>query len=155
MGELEALMHRMIGVFVAAMAVLGGALTMAHEQPGGPADDRALLTALNADYVRSVLTSDTARFEQILAADFRNTGADGTLANRREFLAQIAKPSNLSSLRCEDVEIRLFGDTAIIHARTAYVMSDGRPGSGRYTDIWRKQGGRWLAVAAHVTRLVR
>ena len=148
-------MHRMMGVLVTAMAVAGGALTMAHDQTGGPADDRALLASLNDDYVRSVLTSDTARFEQVLAADFRNTGADGTIANRREFIAQIAKPSNLTSLRAEDVEIRLFGDTAIIHARTTYVMSDGRPGSGRYTDIWRKQDGRWLAVAAHVTRLVR
>ncbi len=148
-------MHRMFGMLVTAMAVAGGALTMAHDQTTGPADDHAQLASLNDDYVRSVLTSDTARFEQILAADFRNTGADGTIANRREFLAQIAKPSNLTSLRCEDVEIRLFGDTAVIHARTEYVMSDGRPGSGRYTDIWRKQDGRWLAVAAHVTRLVR
>ncbi len=148
-------MHRMGGVFVTAMMVAGGALAMAHAPAGAPADDRTVLAGLNDDYVRAVLTSDTARFEQILAADFRNTGADGTIANRREFLAQIAKPSNLTSLRCDDVEIRLFGDTAIIHARTVYVMSDGRPGSGRYTDIWRKQDGRWLAVAAHVTRLVR
>jgi hypothetical protein len=26
-------------------------------------------------------------------------------------------------------------------------------GRGRYTDIWEKRGGQWLAVAAHVTRL--
>ena len=148
-------MHRMIGVLVTTMTMAGSALPMAHEQTGVPADDRSLLATLNDDYVRSVLTSDTARFEQILAPDFRNTGADGTIANRAEFIAQIAKPANLTSLRCDDVEIRLFGDTAIIHARTVYVMSDGRPGSGRYTDIWRKQDGRWLAVAAHVTRLVR
>jgi len=155
MGEPEALMHRMIGVIVTAMAVAGGALPMAHDQPGGPTDDRSMLATLNDDYVRSVLTSDTARFEQILAPDFRNTGADGAITDRRAFIALMARPSNLTSLRCDDVEIRLLGDTAIIHARTGYVMSDGRPGSGRYTDIWRKQDGRWLAVAAHVTRLVR
>lgn len=148
-------MHRMMSVLALTMIVAEGAATMAYPQAAGPVDDRALLTRLNDDYVRSVLTSDTARFEQILAADFRNTSADGTLTERGEFIAQMAKPSNLTSLRSDDVEIRLLGDTAIIHARTVYVMSDGRPGGGRYTDIWRKQEGRWLAVAAHVTRLVR
>lgn len=117
--------------------------------------DHAVLVGLNADYVRAVLTSNAARFEQILAADFRNTNADGTLVDRESFIAQIGQPSNLASLECEDVEIRRFGDTAIIHARTVYVTSDGRPGSGRYTDVWHKRDGRWLAVAAHVTRLVR
>ena len=77
----------------------------------------------------------------ILGADFRNTNADGTIVDRPAFIAQIARPSNLKCLACDDVEIRIFGDTAIIHARTVYVTSDGRPGTGRYTDIWRKQDG--------------
>jgi len=45
------------------------------------------------------------------------------------------------------------GDFAIIHARTTYTGADGRPGAGRYTDVWARRGGRWLAVSAHVTRL--
>lgn len=118
-------------------------------------DDRAVLASLNADYVGSVLKSDVKRFEEILATDFRNTNPDGTILDRAGFLAQVAKPSNLTSLTAEDVEIRIFGTTAIVHARTVYTTSDGRPGSGRYTDIWHKQNGRWRAVAAHVTRLVR
>lgn len=118
--------------------------------------DRSVLARLNEDYVRSVLTSNVARFDEILAQDFRNTGPDGVLTDRQGFLDLIAKPSNLTSLTAEDVEIRIFGDTAIIHARTVYVTADGRPGSGRYTDIWyRHADGVWLAVAAHVTRLVR
>ncbi len=92
---------------------------------------------------------------QILAADFRNTNPDGTILDRRGFLAQVARPSNLKSLSAEDVGIRIIGDTAIVHARTVYETSDGRAGGGRYTDIWHKHDGRWLAVAAHVTRLVR
>lgn len=120
-----------------------------------PADDRAVLVKLNDDYVKSVLTSDAARFEQLLAAEFRNTNPDGTILDRAAFLAQVARPSNLRTLACEDVEIRVLGDTAIIHARTVYETSDGRPGSGRYTDIWQKRNGEWKAVAAHVTRLVK
>jgi len=44
------------------------------------------------------------------------------------------------------------GDVAIIHARTTYMAPDGRMGAGRYTDVWARRGGRWLAVSAHVTR---
>ncbi|MBL8139289.1 MAG: nuclear transport factor 2 family protein [Acidobacteria bacterium] len=124
--------------------------------PAEPAgNDHTTLATLNADYVRAVLTSDAARFREILADDFRNTNPDGTILDREAFLAQVARPSNLKSLRADDVEIRVMGNTAIIHAHTEYETSDGRPGSGRYTDIWHKRDGRWLAVAAHVTRLVR
>jgi hypothetical protein len=31
-------------------------------------------------------------------------------------------------------------------------MPDGNTGSGRYTDVWAKRNGRWLAVSAHVSR---
>jgi len=31
-------------------------------------------------------------------------------------------------------------------------MPDGRAGAGRYTDVWARRQGRWLAVSAHVTR---
>jgi hypothetical protein len=46
----------------------------------------------------------------------------------------------------------VLGDVALIHARTTYTLHDGRQGAGRYTDVWARRDGRWLAVAAHVTR---
>jgi hypothetical protein len=50
------------------------------------------------------------------------------------------------------VELRILGDVAIVHARTTYTTADGRAAAGRYTDVWAKRNGAWLAVAAHVTR---
>jgi hypothetical protein len=44
------------------------------------------------------------------------------------------------------------GDFAIIHARTTYRTADGQDRGGRYTDVWARRDGRWLAVSAHVTR---
>jgi hypothetical protein len=57
-----------------------------------------------------------------------------------------------ANLEARDVLIRIIGDIAIIHARTTYTLPDGRAGSGRYTDVWQRGDGRWLAVSAHVTR---
>ena len=114
--------------------------------------DLATLASLNAEYIRSVQDSDAARFRELLADDFLCTQADGTLQDRAAFLAAVARPAAIAGLAVHDVEIRLLGDVAIVHARTTYTTTDGQPGQGRYTDVWARREGRWLAVAAHVTR---
>ena len=114
--------------------------------------DLKTLTALNRDYIASVQNSDTRRFDEILSADFLNTNPDGSLVDKAGFLKQIAPKAAISNLACHDVNVRVMGDFAIIHARTSYNYLDGRPGSGRYTDIWARRNGRWLCVAAQVAR---
>src|SRR5438874_1608551 len=115
--------------------------------------DRDTLVALNTDYINSVQNSDVQRFDEILSAGFYCSNPDGSLLDRAAFLRQTAQPVAISNLRAEDVLIRIIGDTAIIHARTRYAKPDGTAGGGRYTDVWMRQNGRWLAVSAHVTRL--
>ena len=116
------------------------------------AADRAALTSLNAAYIRSVQHSDVARFKEILADDFLCSQPDGSLIDRATFLEVTARPVTIRDLAAHDVNVRLMGDFAIVHARTTYTTQDGRAGSGRYTDVWAKRDGRWLAVSAHVTR---
>lgn len=116
------------------------------------ASDLETLGELNANYIRSVQGSDVHWFDENLAEDFLNSNPDGTLVERSGFLAQIARPCALSSLACEDVRIRILGDVAIIHGRTTYRKADGKPGAGRYTDVYARRRGRWLCVAAQVTR---
>jgi ketosteroid isomerase-like protein len=120
--------------------------------PATSASDIEILTSLNRDYIRSVQDGDVRRFDEILASDFRCSNPDGSLLDRNGFLAQTARPVAISNLAAHDVEIRIFGDVAIIHARTSYTLPDGGPGAGRYTDVWARQNGKWLCVSAHVTR---
>lgn len=119
---------------------------------GDAADDRDALIALNRDYVESVQQGDVRRFDEILAEDFVCSNPDGSLVDRDGFLAQTARPVTIADLEAHDVDVRVFGDVALIHARTTYALPDGRQGAGRYTDVWARRDGRWLAVAAHVTR---
>ena len=111
-----------------------------------------ILQDLNRDYIRSVQHSDVRRFDEILADDFLCSNPDGSLIDRAAFLKQTAVPVAISNLEARDVVIRIMGDVAIIHARTTYTRPDGTEGAGRYTDVWARRGGRWLAVSAHVTR---
>jgi ketosteroid isomerase-like protein len=110
------------------------------------------LTILNRDYVASVQNSDVKRFDEILAQDFYCSNPDKSLVDRAGFLTQTAGPMTIRNLIADDVKIRVMGDFAIIHGRTSYTAPDGKQASGRYTDCWARQNGKWLAVSAHVSR---
>src|SRR2546428_12348107 len=114
--------------------------------------DRETLLALNRDYIRSVQTSDVGRFAELLAPDFLCSNPDGSLVDRERFLKQTARPVAISNLGADDVNVRLFGDFAIVHARTTFTGVGGRAGAGRYTGVWARRAGRWVAISAHVTR---
>jgi len=114
--------------------------------------DLDALTTLNRDYIRSVQAGDVQRFAEILAADFLCSNPDGSLADKAAFLKQTAQPVTITGLVAEDVKIRILGDVAIIHARTSYRTAVGEQRHGRYTDVWARRDGQWLAVSAHVTR---
>lgn len=122
-----------------------------HSDSAAPSDFDQLI-ALNRDYVDSVQHGDVARFDMILAEDFLCSNPDGSLVDKRQFLEQTARPVTISGLSAQDVRVRILGDVAIIHARTTYVTAGGEQRSGRYTDVWARRDGTWLAVSAHVTR---
>lgn len=111
-----------------------------------------ILQQLNHGYIRSVQSSDVRWFEEHLAEDFLNSSPDGSLLDRAAFLAHIARPAGIADFQAHDVRIRPFGDMAIVHGRTTYARPDGTRGAGRYTDVWARRQGRWLCVAAHLTR---
>ena len=110
------------------------------------------LTALNRDYIHSVQHGDVRRFDEILAEDFLCSNPDGSLVDKNQFLAQTARPMTITGLSAHEVRVRVLGDIAIIRARTNYTTSDGEQRNGRYTDVWARRDGKWLAVSAHVTR---
>lgn len=132
------------------IAVFGLGLCSTTAPP--QADATAVLTALNDDYIRFVQQGDVAGFDRLLAADFLCSNPDGSLVDKTAFLAQTARPVTIRDLRAHDVRVRLLGEVAIVHARTTYTNADGTPGAGRYTDTYARRDGRWVAIAAHVTR---
>lgn len=118
------------------------------------ASDVDVLRDLNGHYIHSVVHSDVARFTEILADDFLCTNPDGSLIDKPQFLRQTAVPVSFTDFDVDDLKIRVLGDVAIIHGRTRFALKDGRRGRGQYTDVWEKRQGRWLAVSAHVTRVM-
>lgn len=114
--------------------------------------DIQTLLALNREYIRAVQSSDVDWFKQTLTEDFRCSLPDGSILGKEAFLSRAARPLDISDLQVHDVEVRIVGTAAIVHARTTFVTADGLTGSGRYTDVWSRESGPWRAVAAHFTR---
>ena len=110
------------------------------------------LTALNHDYVASVQNCDVKRFDEILAQDFYCSNPDKSLVDRAAFLKQTAVPvaiRNLKARRRQNPHPGRFR-----HHPCGHQLHHGRrpAGTGRYTDCWARQNGKWLAVSAHVSR---
>jgi ketosteroid isomerase-like protein len=143
-------MHSVLTLF--GVVLIGvGISTSASAQVDTSSADRKELEALNQQYIRSVLTSNVGWFEQHLVADFQCTNPDGSMVDRAAFLKQTALPIKIGNVQVHDVNIRVMGDFALIHAVTTYTWPDGKVGSSRYTDAWRRTQGEWRAVSAHIT----
>lgn len=117
-------------------------------------EDAALLLALNESYVKAFRDADVAWYAAHLAPDYLMVSGDGSLLDRAATLERFAQPTFANAMRSfpvGQVQVRRFGDVALIHAENAYELKDGRKGVSRYTDIWHKRGGRWFCIAAHIT----
>jgi hypothetical protein len=117
-------------------------------------DELHVLTTLNALYVASFREADVAWYGAHLAADYVVIGGNGAYKDRAAALADFALPTfaaNYKSFPVAQVQVRQFGELALIHAANCFEMKDGRTGESRYTDIWHRVGQRWRCVAAHIT----
>jgi ketosteroid isomerase-like protein len=121
-----------------------------------PKEDEAVLELheLNAEYIRAFVESDVAWYEEHLSGDFVCTRADGRRIGKDDFLTFAAEGPGVTDVSYDEVDVRPLGEVALVHGVTNYVR-DGSPASTRYTDVWRFRDGRWQAVAAQLTPVVR
>lgn len=123
-------------------------------RPDPEGGDLSVLRVLNDRYVDAFRKADVSWYAAHLAPSYFVTSGDGSFDDRAAALTDFGIPyfeKNITSFPVDDVKIRIFGELAIIHAENDYQLKDGRQGTNRYTDIWRKIDGRWMCVSAHIT----
>lgn len=116
-------------------------------------EDMQVLRQLNDSYVNAFRNADVAWYDAHLAPDYVVTNSDGSFSDRAAALAAFARPTFATHFRTfpvDQINIRRFGDVALIEAENAYETKDGRTGISRYIDIWQKVGGRWRCISAHI-----
>jgi ketosteroid isomerase-like protein len=100
---------------------------------------------------------DYRALEALIADRFINTEYDGEVSEREKFLSDIKDPEfKPNAMNIHDVKVNVFRDTAIVtgvyHAKGTY-SGKAYEHTGRFTDTWIFENGKWLCVASHTSLL--
>ena len=114
---------------------------------------------LNRRWMESYVSRDTAFLEQYLADDYVSTFPDGMVLDKKGEIASLKSGDiALTEMTPSEMNVRTYGEAAVITGRStikADVKGEKVSGEYRFTDVWIKQGNRWLAVASQVTRIAK
>jgi len=124
-----------------------------------PLDDSTNLLLIDEEWNEAGRTRDASWFERNLTDDFTFVNAqNGALQTKADWLAGIKNSTlNLDSIESSELKTRVESDLGLL---TGVVHVKGHDGQGqsinynlRFTMTFVKRDGRWLASAAHVTRI--
>ncbi|MDP9088295.1 MAG: nuclear transport factor 2 family protein [Pseudomonadota bacterium] len=132
---------------------LVGAAGSQAQQPSGVTEKAVM--ALEDQWLKSQKTNNPDLAAPLLADKFVSTGNDGKVTNKAQDLAN-AKASKYVSAELENVQVTVFGDTAIATGVWVGKGTDekGKPfdARDRWTDTWIKMSdGKWQCVASQST----
>lgn len=115
------------------------------------------LRNLNNEVAQMQVRKDVAAAKRLLANEYTFIQADGQVSNKAQNVEIIGSADFVcQSLTTDDVQVRVYGNTALIIGRAnfkATYKGEDVGGEFRYTDVWVRQGGRWQNVASQATRL--
>jgi ketosteroid isomerase-like protein len=114
----------------------------------------AELELLERQWAAAIVSKDVATIERLLADDFEGTTNDQVYT---KFMAlEDVKAGTHEQLALDDINVRVFGDTAIAtmgqeeKSRHGDEVFDGRY---LFTNVWVRRNGQWQAVASHGSRI--
>jgi len=110
------------------------------------------LRLLNQQYVDASLAGDVEWYRTHLADEFVCIDSDGSVLDKAAFLRMTAQGSDLAEYRLDEVDVRFYGDVAMVRATGSWKTKDGIPGLSRYIDVYVRAGDHWKAVSAQITR---
>jgi uncharacterized protein (TIGR02246 family) len=110
---------------------------------------------LNAEWIASYVTRDTATMSKIFADDIILTNPSGKTFHKKDMLKGTMAQEFVST-KVDTASVRLFGNIGIINAEITGVLKTANGTTTvrtDYMDVYEKRKGRWYCVAAHVTLL--
>ena len=116
--------------------------------------DHELLHLLQHDWMRAVQERDMERLEALVADGFRFTAIHlhPEPMSREQWMGAAMEGYTITTFAFEEMQIEVFGDTAVIHARYSQIATYATVNLSnvfRLTDVWSRHTGRWQVVARH------
>jgi ketosteroid isomerase-like protein len=115
---------------------------------------RAELAELEEEWMRAHQQRDAARLEELVADGFRFTAIHlhPEPMTREQWMGAALGGYQITTFAFEDMQVDVFGDTAVIHSRYSQIASYSTVNLSnvfRLTDVWSRHTGRWQVVARH------
>lgn len=114
--------------------------------------DKTIFERLNQEYVDAFMNADVEWYRKHLAEDFVVIESDGSVLNKTEFLTNAAKGPDVVDYKLQDVDVRIYGNAALVQATGVWTEQDGSRGMSRYTDVYVQSVAGWKTVSAQITR---
>jgi ketosteroid isomerase-like protein len=126
---------------------------------GDPARDELELTQLVKDLNEAVVKADLAVLERALHEDYVHNRPNGVVEDRAQYLEnRKARRVDFESLVPDEMEVRVYGDTAIVTGRST---AKGKDQHGkmdeqrRWTRVLVRRDGRWQFVHFQATPITQ
>jgi ketosteroid isomerase-like protein len=118
------------------------------------AEDRAELAKLEVEWMARMQARDMERLEELVAEGFRFTAIhlNPEPMTREQWMGAAREGYTIVSFAFESMDIDLFGDTSVIHARYSQVANFEATNLSnvfQLTDVWARRDGRWQVAARH------
>ena len=115
------------------------------------AEGAAAVEALERELVAAIARTDLAAYDRIVADDYVAYEASGRESTKAQVLESYRSGTRrYTDLKIFDVRGRVYGDTAVVVARTEGLRREGGrnvPNHVRYIRVYARRGGIWRAVA--------
>ncbi|WP_256973364.1 nuclear transport factor 2 family protein [Rhodococcus sp. NCIMB 12038] len=156
-------MTRRIPGFAAAMLVVGGLTgcggdtsetaspSISPTASAGATGEQEAVLAQEARWLTAITAGDRDTIESILGPDFKHITSEGRLLGRDEEIASIVPVAFTMNATGQVVDI--VGDTAVIHGVNTVTESGNVLARERFTDVFVKQDGTWMALSAQETSI--
>lgn len=108
----------------------------------------------------ATLKNDASVFERLLADDWLNTNANGTVTTKAQLMSLVKSGTfKISSLEYDDVMVRAYKDAAVVTGRSTSTRmgQDNKviTGQVRFTRVYVKRDKGWQVVSAQSTPIPR
>jgi ketosteroid isomerase-like protein len=117
-------------------------------------DEQALIK-IQHEWAEARVKGDSSFTRRLEAENYTVVWPDGSVVNKREDLKSMTGDIVFTEFKIDDLEVRLYGDTAIVVGQGTIRAHEGKQnllgGKFVWTDTFVKQNGAWKVVASQVT----
>lgn len=116
------------------------------------ASTQSQLLALEHTWMQAAQDRDLPVLRRILADDYIDINYKGVVRDKADALSAPNLKAQHYAQRLSDEKVRLYGETAIVTGRGILTKDGGvEVAAWRFTDVFVKRGGAWLAVTSQET----